>query len=212
MATSFLTNSSTYGGIPPQKPKFNSIFSCIGASNHTEKEREKNDYYATPPAAVENLLKVEKFTQNVLEPACGEGHISKVLLENGYDVVSSDLIDRHYGEVKDFFDVEKWDGDIITNPPYKIALKFLSHALDIVPVGNKVAMLLKLTFLEGNSRGEFFKTNPPKKVYVYSYRINPTKNGEFDDSVSSAVAYAWYVWEKGYQGSPVIDWIRKEVA
>lgn len=33
-----------------------SIFTTLGASNHTEKEREINDYYATDPIAVDALL------------------------------------------------------------------------------------------------------------------------------------------------------------
>lgn len=33
-----------------------SIFTTLGASNRTEKEREINDYYATDPIAVDALL------------------------------------------------------------------------------------------------------------------------------------------------------------
>lgn len=68
-------------------------------------------------------------------------------------------------------------------------------------------MFLKLTFLEGKERKEFYKENPPKKIYVASGRLNCAKNGNFDDYSSSAVAYAWFIWEKGFKGSPVIDWI-----
>lgn len=57
----------------------NATFACLGASNHTERIREENDYYATEPKAVEELLKVESFSPCVWECACGEGHISKVL-------------------------------------------------------------------------------------------------------------------------------------
>ena len=55
-----------------------SVMATLNASNHSEKERSKNDYYATPPLAVESLLEKEKFI-NVWECACGEGHISEVL-------------------------------------------------------------------------------------------------------------------------------------
>lgn len=47
---------------------------------------------------------------------------------------------------------ESWRGDIITNPPYKYAAEFVQHALDIIDNGQKVAMFLKLTFLEGEKR------------------------------------------------------------
>ena len=74
-----------------------SIFVCNGASNHTDEVRQQNDYYATEPKAVELLLQVETFNKNIWECACGEGHMSEVLLANGYNVRSTDLIDRGYG-------------------------------------------------------------------------------------------------------------------
>lgn len=182
-------------------------FATLAASNHSKGEREVNDYYATEPKAVELLLEKEKFNSSVFEPSCGEGHISRVLLDNGYAVKSSDLIDRGFGEVQDFFETQEFNGDIITNPPYKMALDFVKHSLNIIPEGNKIAMFLKLQFLEGKARKEFYKNNPPKKIYVASGRLNCAKNGDFEKYKSSAVAYAWFIWEKGYKGSPEIDWI-----
>ena len=182
-------------------------FATLGASNHSETAREVNDYYATDPRAVDLLLEKENFSKKVLEPSCGEGHISKVLTGNSYEVTSYDLIDRGFGEVKDFFDVEKFDGDIITNPPYKIALDFAKHSLDIIDDGAKVAMFLKIQFLESKSRRAFFDEFPPKKVYVASSRLLCAMNGDFDKYKSSAACYAWFVWEKGYVGKPMIDWI-----
>ena len=131
-----------------------SIFKTIGASNHTDYERQKDDYYATDPIATIMLCELERFTDEVWEPACGEGHISKVLAHNGYRVRSSDIVNRGYGEVADFLasDNIQWHGDIVTNPPYKYANAFVEKALQIINDGNKVAMFLKLTFLEGKSR------------------------------------------------------------
>ena len=123
------------------------------------------------------------------------------------EVHSSDLIDRVYGEVADFFSIEKWEGDLITNPPYNIAQKFVEHSLKVVPEGNKVAMFLKLTFLEGQARRKMFEKYPPKTVYVFSKRIKCAKGGDFNAFSSSAVAYAWFVWEKGFKGKPQIEWI-----
>jgi len=187
----------------------NSVFKTLGASSHVKEEREINDYYATDPIAVDILLEVESFN-NVLEPACGEGHISKILLKNGIKTKSCDLIDRGYGEVKDFMTIDKWDGDIITNPPYKFAKQFIEHSLGIIPTGKKVAMFLKVQFLEGKGRKQLFLNNPPKTVYISSSRIACAKNGEFyvdNKPVSKAVAYAWYIWEKGFKGDTVLKWI-----
>lgn len=195
-----------------------SIFVCNGASNHTDEERQQHDYYATEPKAIELLLEQEEFNHYIWECACGGGHLSKVLLDRGYDVKSSDIIDRGFNgtEIIDFLKVSKKNlkqeipRDIITNPPYKYAKEFVEHALDISMNNTKVAMFLKLTFLESKSRKELFGKYPPKVVYVSSSRLQCAKNGDFEKygkGVNTAVAYAWFVWEKGYKGEPIIKWI-----
>lgn len=183
------------------------VFSTVGASNHSVKEREQNDYYATDPVALELLLQKEQFSKNIWECACGEGHLSRVLEKNGYQVYSTDLIDRGYGTGGvDFLTVnQKFDGDIVTNPPYKYAKEFVEHAIDVIDDGHKVAMLMRLLFLEGKSRRELFEKYPPKYVYVSSARIKCPKNADFD-SGGNAVAYAWFIWEKGYNGETVVKW------
>lgn len=182
----------------------------LGAGNNSELVREETDFYATPPFAVQQLLDMEQFSQYIWEPACGAGHISKVLEENGKRVTSSDLYDHGYGSTGiDFLKEKNYTSfDIITNPPYHIAQEFLETALNIVREGGKVAMLLRLSFLEGRKRRELFDKYPPKTVYVSSGRFGCAKGGDFTackDS-KSAVAHAWFVWEKGYTGDTVIKW------
>ena len=187
-----------------------SIFSTLGASSHAKGERQQHDYYATEPHATELLLTVESFNNEIWECAVGGGHMAQVLKENGYTVLSSDLIDRGYPETEivDFLDFKgDFYGDIITNPPYKYAMEFVEKALDVIQEGNKVAMFLKLQFLEGQKRRKLFMKYPPKTIYVSSARLKCSKNGDFEKYKSSAVAYAWYVWEKGHHDDPVIKWI-----
>lgn len=192
-----------------------STWVCLGASNHVEHEREKHDYYATEPKAVEELLKVEDFSPCVWECACGEGHISEVLIKHGYDVLSTDLIDRGYinqHATLDFLDCNatgRNEYDIITNPPYKHAAEFVSRALDISRDGTKIAMLLKIQFLESEKRGELFNEYPPERIWVARKRLKCAVNGDFESIGSSAVCYAWFVWEKGFKGKPTIGWINK---
>ena len=164
--------------------------------------------HATEPAATDWLCKLEHFKNPILEPACGQGHISERLKAYGYDVVSRDLIDRGYGEVADFLYMnnEKWSGDIITNPPYRYAAEFVEQALNMVGEGHKVAMFLKLTFLEGKGRKKLFDKYPPLRIWVSRSRLKCAINGDFDSIGSSATAYAWFVWEKGYKGYPEIRW------
>ena len=188
------------------------IFKSLGASNHTENEREKNDYYATDPIAIDELLKKETLNHNIWECACGGLHLANRLKELGYNVRTSDLVKRVNDdniEVLDFLSYQgKYEGDIVTNPPYILAKEFVLKALDIVSEGNKVVMFLKLLFLESQNRyEELFKLYPPKKIYVFSKRVRCQINGDFSKKDSSAICYAWYVWEKGYKGLPTINWI-----
>lgn len=192
----------------------NSIYKTLGASNHTDKEREEHDFYATDPIAIDKLYATGELTcKNIWECACGEGDLSKRLEDFGYTVKSTDLIDRGYGESDvDFLaQTEVFNGDILTNPPYKYAMDFALKGLDLVEGGHKVFMFLKLTFLEGKKRfDELFSKYPPKKIYVFSQRVLCAKNGDFEGMKAgggSAVAYVWYVWEKGYAGDTVVKWI-----
>lgn len=185
-----------------------STFTTIGVSNHTDKEREEHDYYATDPKAIDMLLEHETLEQYLWEPACGEGHLSKRLSEYGYDVYSTDLIYRGYGTGGiDFLKEEmSFKGSIITNPPYKYTTEFILKALELVEQGHHVYMFLKLTALEGQDRyNKIYSKYPPKKIYVFTKRIACGKNGIFTGT--SAIAYAWFIWEKGYHGQTIIKWL-----
>lgn len=196
-----------------------SIYNTIGASNHTQKEREENDYYATDPLAIDKLLQVEKPFSHIWECAAGGGHLAKRLKEKGYTVTTSDIVERDYklDFIQDFLKMSvcglgsNEEYDILTNPPYKYAKEFVLQALDMIKDGRKVYMFLKLTFLEGKARlKELFSKYPPKKIYVFSERILCAKNAEFQkmiDGGGSAIAYAWYVWEKGYTDKTEIEWL-----
>lgn len=191
----------------------NSIWKTLGASNHTDKERQNEDYYATDPIAAEWLLKIEEIPKDkpIWECAAGEKHLSKVFEEHGYKVRSSDLIVRTEDvEQLDFLTSnETWDGTIITNPPYNQAVNFIQKAMESITEGNKVIMFLKVQFLEGKSRKKLFEKYPPKTVWVSSSRITCAKNGDFEymkANGGSAVAYAFYVWQKGYKGDTILKW------
>lgn len=190
--------------------KRNAVYTTLGASNHSKQEREKMDFYATDPKAIDLLLEREEFSPSILEPACWMGHLSERLEQHYYLTHSSDIVDRWYGVVQDFFSYAEWYWDIITNPPYSLAQEFIEHSLKITQPWAKVAMFLKIQFLEGKRRKELFKKYPPKMVYVFSERVMCAKNWDFagmKKSWGSAVAYAWYIWENGWQWEPVIRWI-----
>ena len=193
-----------------------STYVMLGASNHSDKERQNDDYYATDPHALEILLKALKrdgieLHKYIWECACGEGHLSNVLEKNGYITTNTDLVDRGYKnnfQQLDFLTTNIiFDGDILTNPPYKYAKEFVEHALNILKDGYYCIMFLKIQFLEGQARLNLFRKYPPKYVYVNSARQICAMNGRFDKYKSTAICYCWFVWEKGYMGEPVIRWI-----
>jgi hypothetical protein len=74
--------------------------------------------------------------------------------------------------------------------------------------GHKIAMLLRLQFLESKSRRSLFDSTPPRTLYVSSSRLLCARNGDFEaHKDGSAVAFAWFVWQKGFIGKPTIEWI-----
>lgn len=189
-----------------------SIFACHGASNHSERDRAELDYYATDPRSVELLLEKEQFSEHVWEPAVGGGHIAEVFKKHGHMMFCSDIVDRGYEGTHeiDFLTEEfdrLWGGDICTNPPYKYAVEFAEKSMKVLKPGHKLAMFLKLTFLEGKKRKAFFDKYPPKMIYVMRSRVDCALNGDFSGKPGKAVCYAWFVWEKGYEGRPEVDWL-----
>lgn len=201
-------------------------FVTLGASNHTGHDRAEHDYYATEPKAIEELMKVEKFNGSIWENCCGEGHLSETMIKAGYDVVSTDLVDRGYGKGNiDFFKCNKSLADnIVTNPPYSKALEWTEHSLDLLESGKKLALFLPIQFLESDKRARLFKTRPPVRVWVAANRLLCGMNGDFsakdkdgntlynkdgtEKRMSSAKCYAWFVWKVGnYDNAPVIGWI-----
>lgn len=78
------------------KSNQNKVFRTLGASSHTEHERQADDYYATNPIAIDKLLKVENPNHTIWECACGGGPLSERLIEYGYNVYSTDIKDRGY--------------------------------------------------------------------------------------------------------------------
>lgn len=184
------------------------------AGDNSEKGRRKGDFYPTPPWAVEALLKVEQFEGSTWEPACGTGNVSKVLINHGMRVHSSDIVDYGYGiSDRDFLihgslfgDHHEMHDNIITNPPFGVALEFVEMSKRWA--SKKVALLLKTTFLEGKERYYMWKDKrfPFKAMYQFSGRVNFGKEeGEYEGT--GMIAFAWYVWEREYSGKPTIDWI-----
>ncbi len=144
-------------------------------------------------------MKRERFEGEIWECACGAGRMVKVL-EKYNRVKASDIKDG-----TDFLVSSERVNNVVTNPPYRLAIEFVEHSLIIA--SNKVALFLRLNFLEGQSRYRFFKSTPLKVVYVFSKRqtLYPEELGAPNNG--GTIAYGWFVWDKSYSSSPTIDWI-----
>ena len=180
-------------------------------------ERVENDFYATDKNSVRDLFNNHHIVGNSFyEPCVGQGHIADVIKDFNptATVTGSDLVDRGYDGVivSDFFSNElqiKADW-IVTNPPYSMAKEFIDKSLTLANTG--VAMFLKIQFLEGQARKEWFKNSPLKYVYVFSKRQDPLRDGmELNPATGkkwgSTMCFAWFVWEQNYVGEPTIRWI-----
>jgi hypothetical protein len=184
------------------------------AQRHSHVERG-HDLYETPAVAVEALLRVLALPSGAIwEPACGRGAIANVLRAHGHRVVCSDLID--YGADPsaihgvDFLKTTKVpDGVscIVTNPPYMLANEFTAHALELCP---NVMMLLRLAFLESERRSPILDGAGLRRVFVFRKRLPMMhRDGWLGRKASSSLAFAWFVWERGYCGHPItqrISW------
>lgn len=193
--------------------------------DNPERGRVENDYYATPFKATEDLLNAllesgeTLGNDTILEPSAGEGHIIKILKDfYPYNEITANDIayrDSRLGiEVNggvDFLTYNphyKFD-TIITNPPFALAQEFIEKALELS--NHYVIMFAKIQLLEGDKRRKMFDNSPLKYVYVFSKRVNPLRNGEPTDEKgkpwASTMCFAWFVWEKNYEGEPIIRWL-----
>ena len=170
------------------------------------------DDFPTPPWATRALCQWMMGWWNLSElaawePACGRGDMAKALDEYFDEVFASDVHDYRWDEVQDFLAEEyslpsavDW---IITNPPFRLAADFYRMARDY-DVG--VALLCRTQFLEGGDRyRRIFEQDPPI-VLQFVERV-PMVKGRLDAKVSTATAYAWFIWPPEKLDAAGLDWI-----
>ena len=180
----------------------------------TSPNRAPNEFYPTPPEATRALLSAESFDGSVWEPACGQGHISKVLIGAGHQVVSTDLVNYGYGEAgRDFFAERRpLAKHIITNPPYGrgLADAFVKHALNLTKAtGGKLAMLLAIHSLCHPLRHELFTDNPPAAVYCLDQCHCWPEGKAFKATPTLTMQrYCWVVWHHRSSMGTVLRWLR----
>jgi hypothetical protein len=141
--------------------------------------RRAHDFYPTPPEPTLALLpKLKGFPKKVWEPACGDGGIAKVLEQNGYDVVGTDLVDRGYGRggIDYLTTTEKLANAVITNPPFgDLAHPFVEHTLDLGV--EFIAMLFNINFWSAAVRTPLWNRRLPERVCALNWKPDFTGSG-----------------------------------
>jgi hypothetical protein len=188
-------------------------FSLVTQSKRAPLAERGFDLYETPSVAVEALLRAERLPHCIWEPAAGRGSIARILRDHGHAVICSDIEDYGFplhfkrdflGEIGAPAGVEA----VITNPPYRDAERFAARALALVPL---VIMLMRLAFIESERRTEILERCGLARVHVFKRRLPMMhRDGWQGPKASSAMPFAWFVWERGYAGPTAIDRISWE--
>ncbi len=168
-------------------------------------ERAEEDWYVEPRWAVDALLDVERFEGLSWDPSCGGGNIPRAFVARELDCVGSDVVDRGYGTKGSFFNQVRTVDNIVTNPPYGVIEEYVAHALRLAD--RKVAILARLAFLEGQKRRAKFAAWPLARVWVSSRRMSMPPGGTEIPAKGGTIAYAWFVFEHGHSGPPVLGWL-----
>lgn len=180
------------------------------------KPRDEHDFYPTPlPFAIAgiNLLPVHFSPQNILDPGAGSGvwgQAAKCIYRDAL-VTGIELraVNRHpaynfwyTGDFRLLATDEPCFDLVVGNPPYKYSEVFIRSSLAMLNDDGYLVFLMPLQFLAGQARGKgLWRQYPPEKVSVCSKRPSWTGDGKTDAS-----EYAFYVWRKGWRGSPTIEW------
>ena len=139
------------------------------------------------------------------------------MIENKFNcnVDGIDIVDRGYPNtiVSDYltWETDKKYDNIISNPPYSLGKEFVEKSIELLNDNGKLAMFLKVQFLEGDKREELYDKYPPKYIYVFRKRMATWNNGEPLDpngkKWATTMCHAWYIWEKGSTTEPVVRWL-----
>ena len=131
--------------------------------------------------------------------------MARTLERAGLQVVASDLHDYGYGVSGiDARRLEPPIESIVTNPPYTLAAEMLLHFLAIYT--KKIALLLRLSFLESKKRYPLFQRHPPSRVYVFPERLSLAPRGVILQG-GGTISYGWFLWEKDTTGDTLLRWL-----
>lgn len=171
-------------------------------------EREKDEFYPTPPDPVRAILHAERAALSrygqIWEPAAGNGAMVREMERAGHKCFASDLIDRGCGaEIRNFYHYDKAPTPcIVTNPPFAECnwrdggARFLYHALDTLDI-EYMALLLSWSWPGAAGLSEFWSRFPPARTYLMRWKIDFTGQG------APPMLNGWFVWDQQHQGETI---------
>ncbi len=172
--------------------------------------RKPSDLYPTPEDVTISLIHyiqdLLKPGSHVLEPACADGQMSRVLEGFGYQVDSTDLRpDVQYGTggidflAEDSYIPEDYYDAVITNPPFNAARQFIERSLEVAPM---VCMLLKAQYWNTDNRKKLFRETKPFLELNLTWRPAFL---EAERGKSPLMDCMWMVWVRGHDDLPKVD-------
>lgn len=176
-------------------------------------EREKDDFYPTPPEPTRALLAAElvrmKDFPSIWECAAGDGAMAREMETLGFDVCKTDLVDRGCGaSIASFYDFETpLSTAIVTNPPFQECNsgEWIKHALGKLGV-EYMALLLPVNWMGAMTRGPLWEKYKPARVYLMRWRIDFTGQG------APPMLNAWYIWDKKQEGETILRMMDRDDA
>lgn len=176
--------------------------------------------FETPIWAAEGILNLEDVGPRVVDPCCGPGVLTKAAQARGHTVTATDLYDWGFGLVGvDFLDmayaaVYQSGGEfaVFMNPPFSKACEFVERAFALG--ARKVVCFQRFAWYESNGREEFWDNMPCSRIWLCGSRATcwrvDISEEERRKSGGSTTAHAWFIFEPGYIGDPIVKRFYKD--
>ncbi|MDW9972040.1 hypothetical protein GOB98_18570 [Sinorhizobium meliloti] len=180
-------------------------------------EREKDDFYPTPPEPTRAFLHAEidrlRDFGTIWEPAAGDGAMVREMEALGLTVRASDLIDRGCdADIRSFYDFPVAPSPaIVTNPPFAECgwgngkARWLKHALEALDV-EYMALLMNWSWPGAGGLAPFYAAHPPARVYLMRWKIDFTGQG------APPMLNGWFVWDRAWRGETILRMLDRKDA
>lgn len=178
-------------------------------------DNNADQWYVEEDWSNDALFETVSFNGPIYDPCCGMGKIPQAAKRAGYDVIATDIADRGYGPVQDFFGLSACPGvDIVSNPPYNALEAFIDHALTVTSPERQVAVFTRLAFLASSKRYlKYTEQWPLSAVLVCSKRVNCLPGALIiagQEPGGGAIDYCWIIFKKGITRLPVIGFLHPQ--